>query len=96
MNIKVSDIWGEQFMDEVLADCRITHRADNPSIELILAVAIGKILKDMKETKEKSAGECTCDKRQETKICPYSLEMDDKPKECNCCPYCQEQCRLET
>ena len=43
-------------------------------------------------------GYCTCDKYQyEEHVCPYSEEINNNSDYlCNCCPYCEHQCAMDT
>ena len=36
---------------------------------------------------------CTCDEHYwDSHTCPYHTEINDDDSECNCCPYCEQQC----
>ena len=36
---------------------------------------------------------CTCDEYNwESHTCPFSVEIHDDYDECNCCPYCEQNC----
>lgn len=36
---------------------------------------------------------CTCDRRYGLHSCPYKADVnDDSETECDCCPYCEQQC----
>ena len=44
---------------------------------------------DIKEFEDR----CTCDEYDwPTQNCPYELEINEEEIECNCCPFCTQEC----
>ena len=36
---------------------------------------------------------CTCDEHEwDLHPCPYQQDIHGDNRECNCCPYCEQQC----
>ncbi len=49
------------------------------------------------EIEEKEGTFCTCkEKEYPAHICPYASLMDDEDNICNCCLYCEDECRFTT
>jgi len=41
---------------------------------------------------KKIGEECTCESHPEEGYCPYSVELSEEPRLCDCCSYCRQQC----
>jgi hypothetical protein len=59
-------------------------------------IKIDEVKKEMKKEVEKVIG-CNCaGATEDLHTCPFKTEIhDDHETLCDCCDYCQEQCRYE-
>ena len=53
----------------------------------------GIFMTELLTVDEAYGDQCTCDEcEHDYHLCPFALEIDGEEKECNCCPYCTEEC----